>query len=306
MKSYKFLIIFCLMSIGAFAQNDVQFTHFMFNKMGYNPAFAGSNEAMTLGAIYREQWVNIEGAPRSINAHAHTPFFNDRAGIGLSLTSDKIGLMSTNAVELSYAYRMKMGDEQTLAIGMSGRLEHANADWSLAKGIDPQDAMLPFGETNVILPNFGLGVVYSGADYYFGASIPQLLNNSAYQNADVPAESDFDMRTLYLMGGAEFELTSKIKFLPTALVSYNRNAPVDLDLNAGFSFMDLIYAGVSYRLEDSFDVLFQFQMTKQFRIGAAYDFTVSGLQGKTSGSFEFMGSYVFNYDKEKIRNLRFF
>jgi type IX secretion system PorP/SprF family membrane protein len=108
------------------------------------------------------------------------------------------------------------------------------------------------------------------------------------------------------MGGVEFELNPKVKFTPTVLASYNRNAPVDLDLNAGFTFMNLLYAGLSYRLEDSFDLLLMYQVNRQFRIGAAYDFTSSGLRDKTPGSFEFMASYIFDYDDEKIRNLRFF
>lgn len=295
----------CLISTVAYGQNDVQFTHFMFNKMGYNPSFAGFDEALTVGAIYREQWLNIEGAPRTINAHAHTPFANSRNGIGLSLTSDQIGMFQTNAVDLAYAYRMPFGKNK-LSIGINGRLEHAVANWNLAEGVDPGDVMLPGNEQTIILPNFGVGFNYASDNYYFGASVAQLLNNSYYQFSDVPNENDMMMRTLYLMGGAEFGISKNVKFVPTALVSYNPNAPVDFDLNLGFLFMERFYAALNYRLSDSFDLMLMYQLTPQFRMGAAYDFTVSELAGKTPGSFEFMGSYTFDFEDENIRNIRFF
>ena len=305
MKSINILIIFCAMSIGLSAQNDVQFTHFMFNKLGYNPAFAGYDDALTVGAIYREQWVNLEGAPRTMRAQVHTPFAGGRNGIGLSLTSDKIGWMNTNSIDLSYAYRIPFG-KYKLSLGVSGRLDNATADWTSAKGYDPIDGALPVGETTMNLPNFGAGVTFSGEHFYVSASIPQFMNNPNFQFSDLPDEKDFAMRTTYLMGGAEFSVAKNVKFMPTLLASYNPNAPFDLDANLGFLFMNTFYTGVTYRLDDSFDFLLMYQLTPQWKVGGAYDFTTSGLRDKTPGSFEFMTSYTFDYTKEAIRNLRFF
>jgi len=246
------------------AQNDVQFTQFMFNKLGYNPAFAGSDDALTIGGIFREQWVNVEGAPQTLRAHAHTPFFKNKCGIGIALTSDKIGMMQTNALDLSYSYRMPIGKNK-LSFGLSGR-NH----------------------------------------FYVGVSVPQLMNNSNFQYSDLPNNNDMAMRTTYLMAGTEFTLSSKVKLLPTALVSYNPNAPVDVDANLGLMWMNALYTGVSYRLNDSFDFLVMYQVTQQMRLGAAYDFTTSAIKDKTPGSFELMASYTFNYDTDDIKNLRFF
>ena len=293
------------MSIGAFAQNDVQFTHFMFNKMGYNPAFAGYDDALSIGAIYREQWLGIDGAPRSIRAQAHTPFAKDRCGIGLSIVSDKIGWANTNTAELSYAYRLPVGKNR-LTFGLSGRLENMGVDWTQAVGVAASDSGLPVGETSLTTPNFGAGVTFSGEHFYVSASIPQFLENSNSKFSEA-ANDDFEYtRTTYLMAGTEFTLSPKVDFMPTALVSYNPNAPVDVDVNLGFMFINTFYTGLTYRLDDSFDVLLMYQLTPQFRVGGAYDFTTSGLSDKTPGSFEFMANYIFNYDDERIRNLRFF
>ncbi len=305
MKFIKFSIIFCLLSTGLTAQNDVQFTQFMFNKLGYNPAFAGSDDALTIGGIFREQWVNVEGAPQTLRAHAHTPFFKNKCGIGIALTSDKIGLMQTNALDLSYSYRMPIGKNK-LSFGLSGRIEQGSANWSLAQGVDNVDAALPTSESSIFLPNFGAGVTYSGDHFYVGVSVPQLLNNTNFQYSDLPNDNDMAMRTTYLMAGTEFTLSSKVKLLPTALVSYNPNAPVDVDANLGLMWMNALYTGVSYRLNDSFDFLVMYQVTQQMRLGAAYDFTTSAIKDKTPGSFELMASYTFNYDTDDIKNIRFF
>ena len=305
MKFIKLLIIFCLLSTGLWAQNDVQFTHYMFNKLGYNPAFAGANEALTIGAIFREQWVNVEGAPQTLRAHAHTPFFKNRSGIGLAVTTDKIGLFQTNSVDLSYAYRMPLG-KNTLSIGLSGRIEQGNADWNKAQGIDNIDNSLPVGEQSLLAPNFGAGATLTGDQFYVGVSVPQLLNNSNFQYSDLPGEEDISMRTMYLMGGADFSLTQNVKLMPSALVSYNPNSPVDLDATLGLMFMNSLYTGVNYRLGDSFDFIAMYQLTQQFRLGAAYDFTTSAISDKTPGSFEIMAGYIFDYNTDDIKNIRFF
>jgi type IX secretion system PorP/SprF family membrane protein len=298
-------VLVCIFAVSASSQNDVQYTHFMFNKMGYNAGFAGNNGALTLGGIYRYQWFKVDGAPRTLNVHAHMPFAKDRCGIGLSLTADQIGLFKTTSVELSYAYRLPVG-KSTLSLGLSGRLDHGRIDWEAAQGIDPNDGLLPNDKNPVFAPNFGVGAVLSGERYFVGASINQLLNNTYFQYADLANENDFKYRTIYLMGGLDLPLSAKVRFQPSVLASHNARAPFDLDVNAGFVFMDALYAGVSYRLEDSWDLLVGYQITKQLRIGAAYDFTSSDLNTKTAGSVECLLQYTFRYDDMRIKNLRFF
>lgn len=304
-KIYPVFLFVLLNLFEAVAQNDVQFTHFMFNKIGYNPAFSGADKALVTNAIYRHQWSGIEGAPRTLNVHAHTPFAKDRCGIGLSLTSDQIGMFNTIFVELSYAYRLPIGKNR-LNIGFNGRVEHGQIDWTKANSLDQVDAIIQNAESSATLPNFGFGAVFQGEMFFAGASINQLLNNSYYQSINLPEERDLNMRTIYLMGGAVFNLSRQVEFQPILLASYNRNAPFDLDINLGFSFFRSLFTGISYRLSDSADLLVAYQISKQFRLGAAYDFTLSELSQKTTGSFEIMAQYRFIYDDLGIRNLRFF
>lgn len=304
-KIYLLFLFTAMHLVNAKSQNDVQFTQFMFNKIGYNPAFAGSDKVLTVNAIYRHQWSGVEGAPRTLNAHIHTPFAKNRCGIGLSLTSDQIGMFNTTFVELSYAYKIPFG-RNTLSIGVNGRVEHGQIDWTKANSLDQVDALIQNAESSVTTPNFGFGAVYGGERFFAGVSLNQLLNNSYFQHIDLPEERELNMRTIYLMGGAVFNLGQKVEFQPVLLASYNRNAPFDLDINLGFTFVDAFFAGLSYRLDDSADLLLAYQITKQFRLGAAYDFTISELSQGTSGSFEIMMQYRFIFDDLGIRNLRFF
>jgi type IX secretion system PorP/SprF family membrane protein len=292
-------------SLNIHAQNDVQYTHFVFNKLAYNAAFAGNNEVLSVNALYRHQWVDIQDAPKTFHINAHMPFAGNRSGIGLSVTTDKIGLFQTNFVDLYYAYRIPLGGS-TLAIGLNGRVEHGTFNYQNAQGNDPGDIALPDQNQSRFLPNFGAGIQVSNDRYFVGLSMNQFLNNHYYLSNNVKNTRDITMKTIYLMGGVKFDLGEKVAFQPSVMVSHNPSAPLDVDMHAGFIFLDLIYTGFSYRLEDSVDFLFMYQLTKQFRIGAAYDFILSDLSTKTPGSFEFFGQYNFGFGHNQVKHIRYF
>ena len=122
-----------------FGQGDTHYSLFMFNKLAINPAYAGSRDALTLTGHYRNQWQGIEGAPKTYTFAGHAPFFKNKVGVGLSLISDKIGMVNTTYVDMSYAYRIKINDESTLALGLQGQLDFGRIDWAKA---DPLDTCL--------------------------------------------------------------------------------------------------------------------------------------------------------------------
>ncbi len=300
------LIGMCLAINQSNAQNDPQYTQFMFNKVGYNPAFAGNDQILKVATIYRKQWNGIEGAPTTMNLHAHMPFAKDRCGAGLSITSERIGYYNTTFAELSYAYRIPIGDNY-LSIGLNGRMERGVSDQTQATVNDINDNLLITTEpSETFAPNFGVGFLFSGNKFFVGFSRPQMLNNGSYQNIELDDVKGYRLKTNYLMGGITLPISSKIKFQPTFLISYLPNAPTGIDVNAGFTFFDALFAGLSYRLEDSADILVGYQISKQLRLGAAYDFTLSELNQYTSGSFEFTLQYLFDFDEGGVQNIRFF
>jgi len=284
------------------AQHNPQFTHFMFNKLLYNPAYAGNRDALATSAVYRNQWIGIDGAPTTVNFNVHTPFAGKRAGIGLSIVADKIGVVNTTFANLSYNYRVQVGEHSKLSLGISGRLEHGRMDLSNVNAHDGDDDFIMDDMTRSVQPNFGLGLFLSSKNYYVGVSLPTVLENSLYTDAGF--ESVY--RTFYAMGAVVFNMSENVKFKPSVLLSYNKNAPFDMDLNASFLFMDALWLGATYRLDDSIDALVQYQFSPSLRAGMAFDFTTSELNAYTSGGYEIMLEYIFNKDGKQLTNIRYF
>lgn len=303
MRKLFHLFIFSLLAVGVAAQNDFQYTHFTFNKLSYNPGYTGAKGAFDALALYRNQWTGIEGAPRTVHVNAHTPFAGKRNGLGIGITSDEVGKVNTNAVDLSYAYRIKLGDANTLSLGVSGRLEQLRIKWSDSKPLDTDDPEIPQGDETAFGANFGTGAYFMGKRYYFGLSIPRLLMSSLYQ--DRSNKNNFH-RTAYVMGGFSAELSRNVEIVPSILVSYNPAAPLDVDLNANLILMKIFWVGGSYRLGDSFDALAGMDFGNGMRLGVGLDFTQSELNKVTNGSWEVMLGYTFKCKTCEVSHLRFF
>lgn len=309
MKHLIFTILIACSIYQLTAQNDVQYTHFLFNKLAYNAAYAGSAGVPTATALYRNQWLSLDGAPTTATVNFHTPFFDGRSGFGLNITADRVGMNRANSLEASYAYRFSLAKGKgKLSLGVNGRLEQGKMDWNEANPLDIGDGTIPASEDPTIAPNFGFGLYYEQSNFYLGVSLPQLLNTSIYRDFDV-AGNGSDFRTYYIMSGYLAQLSNNIKLQPGAMVSFNAETPFEIDVNANLIFMDAFWIGGNYRLGDSFSALVQYQFNPNFRIGTAFDFTMTDLNSYSNGSVEVMLSYVFNKkaeSAEQINNLRFF
>ncbi|MEM6317524.1 MAG: type IX secretion system membrane protein PorP/SprF [Bacteroidota bacterium] len=310
MRNLYSLLFSLLLSTALSAQNDVQYTHFLFNKLAFNPAYAGSGGVPTANALYRNQWLNVEGAPTTATVNLHTPFFGGRSGFGLGITADRVGMTRNNTLEASYAYRFSVSEGKgKLSLGINGRLEQGRTDWTDASPLDIGDGSIPnVMEETQVNPNFGLGIYYEQSNFYLGFSLPQLLNTSIYRDFDV-AGQDTDYRTYYLMTGYLFSLSNSVKLQPGAMFSWNAAAPLELDLNAHLIFMDALWLGGNYRLGDAYSAMAQYQFSPNFRAGISFDFTMTALNSYTNGSMEVLVSYTFNKKTEaveEVNHLRFF
>ncbi|MCU0346189.1 MAG: type IX secretion system membrane protein PorP/SprF [Saprospiraceae bacterium] len=302
----KKLIHFLLLSFlagGVAAQSDVQYTHFTFNKLAFNPGYTGAKGSFDALALYRNQWSGIDGAPRTVHMNAHTPFAGQRNGMGIAVTADEIGKVSTNSAEMSYAYRIKLGESSTLSLGVSGRFEQLRIKWSEADAIDPDDPEIPQGDETAFAANFGTGAYFLGKKFYFGLSMPRLLKSPLYLDR---SDRNDNPRTTYVTGGFSTSLNSNIELVPSMMLSYNPAAPVDVDLNANFIFMKTFWLGGSYRLGDSFDALAGMEFGNGLRLGVGLDFTQSELRKVTNGSWEIMLGYTFKCKSCDVSHLRFF
>ncbi len=292
------------------AQNDVQFTNYNFSKLVYNPAYAGSSGMPSMAAIYRNQWVTLDGAPKTLHANFHMPFYENKCGFGIAITSDQIGMIRSNLLDASYAYRFKTGGNGVMSLGVTGRLEYGKVDWSEANPLDLGDEFVPDVNVGSLQPNFGFGAYYERSNLYAGFSVPQLINTSLYQQEDV-SNQGIDYRTYYFMFGYLMNLTKDVKFQPGVLLSMNKQVPFEADITANFIFLNTFWIGGNYRVGDSFDAMVQYQVTNEMRAGLSFDFTMSELNKFTNGSIEVMVSYNINKSlaarkAENINNLRYF
>lgn len=304
-KSLLFIFVF-ISSIGLYAQENPQFSHFLFNKLAYNPGYTGGKEVLAIQALYRQQWQNIEGAPRTLNFAVHSPFANKTGGLGFMITQDEIGLLSNTAIDALYAYRIHMGKSTILSLGLQARVEYSKINWNKAKTTGGTDNLIPTDNETSVKPNIGAGAYLTSGNFFIGFSIPQFMETTLYKDNVENLPSFKRLRTYYLMTGAEIPLNSKIDFIPGMLVSFNPNAPLEAEWNLNLMFSKTLLIGASYRAGDSVDALLGLQLSKALRMGLSYDYSLSELKKYNVGSFEAMLEYCFNYNDTGIRNLRYF
>lgn len=298
------VLVFLLSDLSA--QNDVHYTMFMFNKLSINPAYAGSREVMTFTGHYRNQWQGISGAPKTFSFNMHTPFFQKRCGLGLSVIADKIGMVDSYDITGAYSYRLAFDEGKVLSLGFSGQMQYGRIDWSLADPLDVQDDALSDAPSSKLNPNFGVGIYYRTEKYYMGLSIPKILKTTIYDDYPIGDIGFNSLRSYYLMGGLMMRLNKNIRFQPGVLVTINPNSPFETDFNANFVLMDRLLLGASYRLQDSFGAIVQFQVSSQLKIALSGDYTLTELRDYSPGSWEIMIEYAMNYEGGRLNNLRYF
>lgn len=281
------IIVFCLLthSYRVFAQQDAQYTQYMYNMNVLNPAYAGS-KAGTLSAslMGRTQWTGIPGAPQTAVLSVHKPI-RDRMGLGVSILADKIGPVNEQFLFADYSYTIPVGYYDNLAFGIKGGISLVNAkltDLDLNQ-IGDSNFM---SNVNNLQPNVGFGMFYYSDIYYVGLSIPNLLSTTYLEKGDNFKSTINKRNHLFLTGGYVFELSYDWKFKPSLMTKVAMGSPLSLDLSANFLFDDTFEVGTSYRWGDSVSLLLNAKVTKNIRVGYSYDFTTSELNQFNSGSHE--------------------
>jgi type IX secretion system PorP/SprF family membrane protein len=290
------IILFALVSLTSQAQQDPQHTMYRFNGLIYNPAYAGSRDALSLVGIYRWQWVNVDGSPQTASFGIHSPLKNDHIALGLSFVADRYTVVHNDKIEGSFAYRISVGKKKkikvSLGIGVSAtNVRAALSDVGLTQG---QDSRFQ-NNVNLWLPNISAGVYVYSQKFFIGIAVPQILSNSLTKQGRVwerSIDSAHQYTSIYATGGYVFDLGKKVKFAPSMLIKYvPKYAPVSIDFNANFIFVDRVWLGVSYRLSDSY--------------GFMADLTVSPISHFTTGSHEIMAGFDFDFRNKKMVNPRY-
>ena len=286
-----------------FAQQDAQYTQYMYNTININPAYAGSRGVMSIFGLHRTQWVGLDGAPTTNAFSINTPINNSNLGVGFSVVSDKIGPTRDNTVSADVSYTIPMSEDYKLSFGLKASGNLFNLD---VNDLRPEDAGDPNLQNfdNEFSPNFGAGVYLHSDKFYFGLSVPNFLQDKKYSDNDVAV---FEERmNFYAITGYVFDLSPDIKFKPAILTKMVTGAPLQIDGSANFLFFDKLMLGGAYRWDAAVSGLAGFQVTDGLFIGYSYDMETTQLKNYNSGSHEvFLRFELFNR-VNKLVSPRFF
>jgi type IX secretion system PorP/SprF family membrane protein len=296
-KLYLIFLIFILLSSEGFSQQKPVLSQYMFNGMVLNPAYAGRHDYTTFTAMYRDQWINVPGAPKLTTFAGHSGFKDRNIGVGLMVSEDRIGVHSNISVFGSYAYVLRLHDGSKLSMGLQGGLDVLRSDWSQLTLDDINDPVLTGSESN-LFPNFGTGLYYFTESYYIGFSVPYILASRKTKNNDLFRDVRHS-RNYYLTGGLRFDIGYKVKIKPSGLLRIEDNMPLAFDLNMNFYYDEIIDIGLSYRSGDSVIGILGLQVNKYLKFSYAYDYIISGLTTYTKGSHELMLQYRINFSAPK-------
>ena len=289
-----------------FGQQDPEYSQYMFNGLAYNPAYAGSRDALSATLLLRKQWVQIDGAPRTGSFSIHGPSRNERHGFGMSLVQDRLGVTSQTFVNGSYAFRFPMGPGR-LAFGLEGGITHFQNRFSDINLIDPDQAN-PGTSVSALLPTFGTGAYYNTERFYLGLSVPNLLAGEYFRYKDQTAQQLASSQELHYFGtmGLVLPLTENVKFKPSMVAKWVANSPLEFDFNAALLFHQRLWLGAGYRTGDALIFMLEYFTPKGLRFGYAYDHTITELGSVNTGTHEIMLGFDLVPKKTKIITPRYF
>ena len=282
-----------------FGQQDPQYTQYMYNMNILNPAYAGSMGVGSIGALGRTQWVGVDGAPQTFTLAAHTPLGNN-LGVGLSVIHDEIGPVKEDNLYLDLSYTIKTSEEGRLAFGIKAGVTFL--DVRRLSLVDIADnSNVPVNQTS---PNFGAGLYYYTDKFYLGLSAPNFLETLHLEKVNGKGSTDIEDMHYFLTTGYVFDLTENLKLKPSTMLKAVSGSPLSVDLSANLLINEKFEIGLSHRLDDSLSGMLGFQVDRNFRIGYAYDHTISNYSDYNSGSHEIM--LLFNFNRKNMKSPRFF
>lgn len=292
------------------AQQDAQYTQYMYNTVSVNPGYAGSRGHMSIAALYRAQWVGLDGAPKTQTLNIHSPLGYKGVGAGISVVNDQIGPTSETYFDLDFSYTVQTSQDARLSFGLKAsahlldiRFSELNQDLSNPGGPDPT---LQQDIQNRFSPNIGAGVYYHTERFYAGLSVPRILETTHFDESSLSTATE--ELNFYFITGYVMEMSAFWKFKPALLTKVVRGAPLQLDLSANFMYNDKFILGAAYRWDAAFSGMAGFQISPSFLLGIAYDREITDLGNAAfnDGSFEVILRYDFIRVQGNLKSPRFF
>lgn len=286
-----------------FAQQNAQFTQYMYNTININPAYAGSRGAMSIFALHRTQWVGLDGAPTTNAVSINTPFNNSRLGLGVSLINDQIGPTHGNNFSTDLSYTIPTSEKTKLSFGIKGSLNLFDLDPNKLTPEHAGDESL-LGFNNKVTPNIGAGIYLHSDKAYIGLSVPNFIESNRFNDNNVKVYKE--KINYYLIAGYVMDLSNALKFKPALLTKMVQGAPLQVDMSGNFMFNDKFTLGLAYRWSSSASAMAGFQVSDALYIGYGYDLETTKLDNYNSGSHEIFLRYEIFKNNNKITTPRFF
>ena len=310
MKLKLFLLLLHLMFLLSmncvFAQQDSQYTQYMYNTVVINPAYAGSRGVTSIFLLHRTQWVGLDGAPVTNSFAINKPVSNTNLGYGISLVNDRIGVSDSNTFSGDLSYSIPISSSSKVSFGLKASANWLSVDYNRLTILDPNDIVLSEQNNinNQFSPNIGLGVYWHSDRNYIGLSVPQFLETKRYD--DNISSTAKDKMHIYLIAGTVFEWTTDWQFKPALLTKLVQGAPLQVDVSANFLFNQKFTFGVAYRLNAAVTGLVGFQVSDSWQIGYGYDSDTTRLSDYNSGSHEIFLRFELFSKFNKMVSPRFF
>lgn len=305
----KTRIITALLALVSFtsahAQQDPQYTNYMYNTININPAYAGSRGALSIFGLHRSQWVGLEGAPTTNSFSINTPIADSKVGLGVSFVNDALGVMDENTLSVDFSYTLDLNNRGSkLSFGLKGSANLLNVAYSDLNKYNPNDPQILNDVQNEFTPNIGAGIYWHTDKSYVGFSVPSFLESTRYDN-NIQSTMQQKMH-YYLMGGHVFEINPMLKFKPAFLLKAVEGAPLQADITGNFLIHNKFTIGGAYRWDAAWSALVGFQVTDGMFIGYSYDSDIKALRNYNNGSHEIFVRFELFNKYRRVNSPRFF
>jgi type IX secretion system PorP/SprF family membrane protein len=304
MKKNSFVLLLLLVMSSGYAQQESQYTHYMYNTININPAYAGSRGVLSVFGLHRTQWVGLDGAPTTNSFSINTPIQNSRMGIGLSFVNDKIGASEQNNISVDFSYTIPVSLDYKLSFGLKASANLLNVDYTKLDRYDLNDPKFQNNIDNVFSPNIGAGVYFHSDQFYVGFSVPNFLPLRRFDVAISRAVEN--SLHYYLIGGYVFDVSPSLKLKPTFMTKMISGAPLQLDLSVNALIQDKLTLGVAWRWDAALTAMAGFQLRDGLFVGYSYDFETTSLSNYNSGSHEVFLRFELLNIRKRIITPRFF